>query len=558
MIKKIICPIHTWKGPWTEGTSYPSLSRVSWGGSVFQSIIDGNTAAPGTLSAAGELTVGPGWELVSAGHETEKARVGMGKKVDKVPGKTLTTVNIDTQTREKITTATTVAEPGKTGLMSPSSLDALSGLNQKIEDHFSYGVIIDSNVSSPQLKRIGNPDLHRSLPIQSEMKGCLLSDIGEVLEWLPDSDWTGAARDGSKGQVMVKIPGHYAKFTTKDNIKEVRLSTMNLPGYHYVPTMYVSAYEATIQRSTGKLCSVVNMDPDYRGGNNNADRDGTAKTQLGVPATAISRTNFRKYARKRKLGSSEWNCMTYDVQKTLYWLFVVEYSTLNTQAAYNAVPTAEGYKQGGLGAGVTDLNGTKWGAFNGYFPFVSCGYTDSLGNGTGVIPFVMPTEYDAAGFTTNVPRYHGIENPFGHIWQWTDGINIRISPTVENGGDGLSKVFVCKDPALFKDNGYEGYSHVGNEARNEGYVKEIIGGEYGDIMPAVCSGAGSTTYFCDYHYTNVPTRETLRGVLFGGHANNGASAGFVYATTNPAATSTYANVGSRLCYLPQDEINKTL
>jgi len=244
--------------------------------------------------------------------------------------------------------------------------------------------------------------------------------------------------------------------------------------------------------------------------------------------------------------------MTYEAQKALYWLFVVEYATLNTQAAYNPELTAEGFRQGGLGAGVTDLNGTKWNNLNGYYPFIPCGYTDSLGNGTGVVPFTMPEEYDpdaTAPVVTNVPRYRGIENPFGHLWQWTDGINVRISPTEENGGDGLSKVFVCKDPAKFKDNGYDGYSHVGNEARTDGYVKEIIGGEYGEIMPSVVGG-GSTTYFCDYHYTNIPTTEMLRGDLFGGDADNGAPAGLASASSFYAPSSTHADVGSRLCFIP--------
>ncbi len=297
----------------------------------------------------------------------------------------------------------------------------------------------------------------------------------------------------------------------------------------------------------------MNESVDFRGGNNNAAWDGTYRSLLGRPATGISRTNFRNYARNRKAGSSEWNCMTYDAQKAIYWLFVVEYATLNTQAAYNPELTAEGFRQGGLGAGVTNLASGKWSSFNGYYPFIPCGYTDTLGNNTGVVSFTMPDEYDpdaTSPVTTDVPRYRGIENPFGHIWQWTDGINVRISPTAANGGDDLSKVFVCSDPAKFKDNGYDGYSHVGNEARNEGYVKEIIGGEFGEIMPSVCSGAGSTTYFCDYHYSNIPTAETLRDVLFGGSASNGAYAGLAFAGSHTAPSSTSAIIGSRLCFLP--------
>ena len=141
---------------------------------------------------------------------------------------------------------------------------------------------------------------------------------------------------------------------------------------------------------------MVNTTADYRGGANQADWDTLSKTVLGRPATQISRTNFRTYARNRKAGSTKWNCMTYDVQKMLYWLFVVEYATLNSQEAFNTQLTAEGYRQGGLGDGVTTLDSGKWNTFNGYYPFIPCGYTDELGNGTGEKEYTMPTEYDAS------------------------------------------------------------------------------------------------------------------------------------------------------------------
>lgn len=426
----------------------------------------------------------------------------------------------------------------------------LAALLPYLEEQCAYGVEFDTTVSSPTCKRVGDSDLHKKLPIQSRMRGVLLDDEGKVVEYLDPKDWTGQTRDGSRGQVMVEIPLHYRRFETDGTKRRVLLSEFPLPGYHQVPLSYVSAYEASVQRSTTKLCSVANNSADYRGGGNQTAYDGTYRTLLGRPATSISRTNFRAYARKRKPGSTEWNCMTYGMQKTLYWLFVVEYATLNSQAAYNAEPTAEGFKQGGLGAGVTTWN-ADWNTFNGYNPFVPCGHTDSLGNGTGVVPYTAANDDASLTKTFDVPRYRGIENPFGHIWQWTDGINVRISPTEANGGDNISKVFVCEDPALFKDNGYDGYSHVGNEARNEGYVKEVIFGEGGEIMPLLCTGAGSTTYFCDYHYTNIPTTETLRGVLFGGNALDGANSGFAFANSYNAPSSTPARIGSRLCFLPE-------
>ena len=426
---------------------------------------------------------------------------------------------------------------------------ALASLLPYAEEQVSYGIEFDTSVSSPSCLRIGNGDLHRVLPVQSRMKGCLLDDSGKVVEYLNPKDWTGNTRDGSRGQVMVEIPLHYRKFETDGTKRRVRLSELPLPGYHQVPRMYVSAYEASVQRSTKMLASVVNDSVDYRGGNNDASFDGTYRSLLGRPATNLRRIDFRAYARKRKPETAEWNCMTYEIQKTLYWLFCVEYATLNSQADYNAALTTEGLRQGGLGAGVTTWD-LEWSTFNSFNPFVPCGHTDSLGNGTGTVQYTVLKEDKSEWKTFSVPRYRGVENPFGHIWKWTDGINIRISPNTNNGGDGLSKVFVCHDPSKFNDSNYTGYSHVGNEARTEGWSKEVIFGEYGEIIPAVVGG-GSTTYHCDNHYTYIPRSETLRGVMFGGNAYDGAKTGLAYSASGNEPSYESFFFGSRLCFLPK-------
>ena len=419
------------------------------------------------------------------------------------------------------------------------------------EDTLSYGVERDLTVSSPTCTRIGNMSLHKTLPIHSKMRGCLLDDNGKVVEYLDAKDWTSATRDGSRGQVMVEIPMHYRKFTLDGNVYSVRISEVPLPGYHQVPKMYISAYEAALDRTNNKLASVVNTTAQYRGGGNNADWDDTYRTLLGRPATAISRTNFRKYARNRNAAAtSEWNCLTYDAYKAVYWLFVIEYATLNSQADYTAELTTEGYHQGGLGAGVTNWDVTNWATFNNHYPFVPCGHTDSLGNQTGTVAYTAVDADGAELYTPQVPRYRGIENPFGHIWKWCDGINIRSSPNVADGGDGLSKVYVCSDPSLFSDTGYDGYNYVGDEARGQGNIKNIIGGEYGEIISSEMGG-GSTTYYCDYHYTNIPATETLRGVVFGGLASYGATAGLACAYSHYAPSSAAAYFGSRLCFIPE-------
>ena len=53
---------------------------------------------------------------------------------------------------------------------------------------FAYGVEWDENVADPHLTRIGNMSLHRTLPIQSQLKGCI-AQKDKVIYWLAKDDW---------------------------------------------------------------------------------------------------------------------------------------------------------------------------------------------------------------------------------------------------------------------------------------------------------------------------------------------------------------------------------
>lgn len=422
-----------------------------------------------------------------------------------------------------------------------------------------YGVEWYTNQSPSRVMRIGNVNMHKSLPIQSGMYRCILNDNGEEVYKLDPNDstkkedGTAAVLDGTDGQVMVYIPVFYARFESKGYRRRVKLSDHYKPGFIKMGGCYISAYEATIDRTTSgtpKLASVVNETANFRGGNNNAEWDDTYRSLLGMPATTTSLTNFRTYARNRKADNMEWNCMDYHAYKALYWLYVVEYANRNCQLDFNDALTSEGFRQGGLGAGVTNINGTKWYTFNGYYPFIKCGYTNSLGNKTGIVAFTMPDEYDAeTPLTTYVPSYRGVENLFGHIWKWTDGLHIRIQ-SEESGGRSI--LYTADNPASYQDSNYDGYDEIGDIARTEGYVKDILFDD-GEMLPTVTTGSSSTKDFSDYFYTNIPASgEALRGVLFGGHAYYGANVGFASADTNNAPSRTISNFGSRLCYIPNN------
>lgn len=419
---------------------------------------------------------------------------------------------------------------------------------------YYYGIEWDTTVSNPKPTRIGKMELHKELPLQSMMRNCILKNDGSVAYYLHANDSTkqdnGAAADltGATGQMETELPDMYVRFETDGNKCRHLQSTEPLPGFHLWRKGYIGSVEATVQRSTTTLASVCNTDADYRGGNNDATRDGTYRTMLGMPATNISLTNFRAYARKR--GSTEWNCNLYRLHKMMWWLFAVEYANFNSQADFNAALDENGYHQGGLGAGVTTWDGTSWNNYNGYYPLVPCGVTNSLGNHTGTVDYNVIGSDGSTVKTFAVPRYRGVENPFGHIWKWTDGCKCIIQSEASGG---LSKFYVCDNPANFTSSGTTNYDYRGNLPRSEGYVKALILGEDGEIMP-LAVGGGSTTYFCDYFYTNIPTSgESERGVLFGGNAAYGANAGFVYAGTHYSATTASAIIGSRLCFDPQIE-----
>ena len=422
-----------------------------------------------------------------------------------------------------------------------------------LEEYYSYGIERDYTNKSPNCIRIGNLDLHRSLPIQSKMRGCLLDDNGNVVEYLPENDWTTATRDGSKGQVMVEIPMHYRKFEVKGTKHIVRLSEYPLSGYHQVPKMYVSAYEASIEHSSGKLCSVVNYNVNYRGGDNNAEWDETYRSLLGRPITTMTITNFRLAARRRNTSNTSWNCYLYNVYKALFWLYSVEYANFNSQSTYTSELTSNGFRNGGLGYAVSNLLTSNWTNFNNSNPFVPCGHTDILGNNTGIVKYTIYDKDGSELSSSNVPRYRGVENPFGHIWKFIDGCKCLIQSEASGG---LSKFYVCDEPANIITSGITNYQLRGILSRTDGYIKTLIMGKNCDIMPTKTIYGDSNTYFCDYLYGNIPENYVSeRVVLLGGAANNTTAVGFICTNINFTYNDSSRNYGSRLCFIPQQNKN---
>lgn len=441
---------------------------------------------------------------------------------------------------------------------SPSAISAAVTLDEEIgklsrnENELWYGVKFDlANSSSPDGVRTGNMEMHRTLPIQSKMRGCTINNSDNVKKYLKADDWTKwedgtvIAQDSSQisPEMMVEIPEHYRLLVaTPDNTVEVRMSEYNLPGYTKVEKKYIGAYEGMTSETLPNLLRSIN-NTKYK------------------PKVSTTRNQFQAFARENSR-TNNWNIYTYGAHRDLTWLFVVEYATLNSQKAFNANLTAEGYHQGGLGDGVTSGTVTVNGATT--YSFVPCGTTNSLGNGTGIIEYTH-TNTNAEGTSTgtkvvNVPRYRGIENPFGHVWK-------NVIDVVVAGTD--NSVYICKDYTKFGT--FEGGTNptaeqliaAGYELQDfkestitSQYVKKLVNNNQADLFPTVVgNGASVTTYYCDYHWTNATA--TPRSLLIGGCSDYRSLAGLFLLSSRNWLGDSSTNVGTRITFYGEPALPAT-
>jgi hypothetical protein len=150
--------------------------------------------------------------------------------------------------------------------------------------------------------------------------------------------------------------------------------------------------------------------------------------------------------------------------------------------------------------------------------------------------------------TEYVPSYRGIENPFGHIWKWTDGFLAR-------GTGEYQEVYISRDRKQYSSTLNDSYIDMGHDAAANGYVKSILATTqslsqtlrvYGDLIPTDDNGS-ATTYYTDYHYT-AHAEGTIYGALLGGLADVGAGGGLAYLRSDYSPADAAAVIGSRLVW----------
>lgn len=409
-------------------------------------------------------------------------------------------------------------------------------------DMMSYGVEWDVTVADPTCTRIGNPLFHKSLPIQSKYKGCVVKN-GKLQYYLNPNDWTKTSNgsnsnlDGTDGDVMIHTPKFYGKSGSNGNKRWVRISTVKVDAsWVEIPEMFISAYRNTIYTDgdTTKIASVVSTDTKYRGGGRRSEYDqylatDQFKTDLGKPVSNINRATMRTYA-----AATGQELLCYEFYKWIfYWNYVIEYANFNSQKEFNSELTSDGYHQGGLGPGLTTFDYNSWKTYNENYAITPCGYTNEFGNFSGV----KAIQLQSPEKTLYANRWRGFENPFGDIWTNLEGIIIKRDAAKAN-----SNVYTTTDVSKYGED-YSLFDIAGVEIDKDGFIGTFDLGSKAEIIPSSIAGSEST-YKCDYHWCNVNYVEK-RILLVGGSADNGSKAGLGYFLSSHGVGIAYANVGFR-------------
>jgi hypothetical protein len=333
-----------------------------------------------------------------------------------------------------------------------------------------------------------------------KLRRCMFNDDRTINYYIDPSDPTkigevvntaftsGANADytGGDGQVMVEIPKFYWKTVEpSSNVYQWWVSPIEFDSnYEVHPAfitggqtrdfVYMSAFEGTAATSTGTLRSISGVQP-------------LANRRLD---------ELRNQAQARGTG---WQLQTYFTTHALQLLYLIEYADFDTQTT--------------IGRGRVDV------AF-GDGP-LNTGDTISLGNASG----------SASGTDGEVAiSYRGVENFWGNIETWVDGLNIQADYKAYTANEGFESNKFTSPYTLTGT--LETASSFG------GFVTNIL---FPEFLPTEVGGS-STSHLHDNHGKNIGNNSAL----FGGAWNTGFSAGgFNWNLSNNFTTSA-DSIGSRL------------
>lgn len=311
----------------------------------------------------------------------------------------------------------------------------------------------------------------------------ITSDFDNCYPWRDMQEVTDVS-----GNVFIKIPKFYSKVTKNtDGTYKHQISGTQHEGF---TTLFVD----------GKGNELDYVLVGKYEGSGSASR---VYSKSGATVLVnITRGNFRIGCKANGKGYQQYDFM---IDAIIKELFMIEFATTNSQSIM------QGYTaQSNVAA-------------------VATGRTDTVKTASG--SEINNTDGKHAC------KYRGIENPFGNVWKWCDGINFDTE-----------KIYVCEDPEYYADDKHDApYTYMGDRLMSDGYLKEVTPFAKNPLLGyATAIGAGSTTHYSDYYYVNN-TGTVLR---CGGRWLSGAYAGLWHWCGHDTASDAYSDIGGRLCYKP--------
>ena len=415
-----------------------------------------------------------------------------------------------------------------TGIIVPGNGIARSAADKRyvMRDDSVYGIRwnYSTDVITPGILIGGQfvPADYQTFPLQEQMARCLRTSTGVVTMLHPNnsnylSDGTTLATlDGTAGQVMTQVPVHYALDLKDANYRYsfVSPSRFGFKGYAaYIPPIfgsdryrYIGSFNgvAATDSVTATLKSIVKNTSGY------------TVNLYPNPFTNRTRAQFRA---QREAGFFPYCWGLYEV---LFRFFITEYKTWNSQLAL---------------PGYTDATALS------YSYTRKAGRTLSLGNNSGsVLVDLTGVDADLSGTVAAgkaiANTYRGVENPFGHVQQFIDGINI-------DNRTGTCRVYVCHAPDNFADDTIVNYIDTGHApgfGDADNYIKDMA------FLGRDCTfypnelGGSSTTYIPDYNYN---TAGSWRVMLAGGNLTNTTFAGLGFLRADYASSTYISNISAR-------------
>ncbi len=365
--------------------------------------------------------------------------------------------------------------------------------------------------------------------IHKAMRRCVLSDAGVVQYYLDPNDstkkadGTSANLDGTDGQVMVQIPKFYFKYEYSSPTHTYKISDRPQTGFNLHPAFvkagvevdyrYMGAYEGIWYDASADGGAGAYADPDNS--NDLSLSISTANDKIGsisgqYPIVGVTRGECRLMSANRGTG---WHQQDWYLTHAVQLLFVTEYGDFNSQEVVSDGNTR--YSSWPTGSGNTRTNPS--------------GLSNSLGNGSGGVS-------TAGGSVNDFVTYRGIENFWGSVWQWVDGVNVNVNSDLDSW-------WTTNDYRDFADDTASGYTKITDSMPSNGFVKDFKDIADG-FIPSVTGGT-SSTFVGDNFFGSTALD---RVVLFGGSAVNGASAGAFCWIVDRVSSARVRSFGCRLSF----------